>query len=511
MKLAKPTEINSETRELLQEIADHCDTCQRYSSPPLRFKASIPDESELVFGDELSIDLMFLDSKAVLHIVDTATRFSAATFLDSHGETYGQSVDGIWLAFCMTWCTMYTGYPNRLRTDQGSVFTSDRWRQIAESNGIQLRLSGVKAHSSLGIGEKLHGPLRRIYNKVVASHPTLPKQFCLRIANKAMNDTIGENGLVPSKLVFGIIPRYPILNTDLPNQKERMEAIKLAQAEMNSIIAERRVLAALTKKIPPAADRQYNLGEEVLIYDEKVKEWVGPAIVVDCTGRMVTVRSKDGKLRQTYNAFQVKPYYKDLIVENYVQFKSNDEDSNPIFTIQITEVISPQDPRAWKFGEAIRKEIKGLVGKNTWRIVLQEEFPDDDPLNGRFVLAIKDEGTDKEIWKARFVVLGHKDKLKKLMVHDINVSKQYTIKLIIALAAIFGFRIFSTDVIQSYLQSLEKLSRNVLVKPTKEIVKELNLKPNELLLLLKPLYGLTESGDCWGRSFKYHLNEELGM
>ena len=265
LKLARPAETNSDTRELLQEIADHCDTCQRYSSPPLRFKASMPDESELVFGDELSIDLMFLDGKAVLHIIDTATRFSAATFLDSHGETYGQSVDGIWLAFCMTWCTMYTGYPNRLRTDQGSVFTSDRWRKIAESNGIQLRLSGVKAHSSLGIGEKLHGPLRRIYNKVVASHPTLPKQFCLRIANKAMNDTIGENGLVPSRLVFGIIPRYPILNTDLPNQKERMEAIKLAQSEMNSIIAERRVLAALTKKIPPAADRQYNWAEELLI------------------------------------------------------------------------------------------------------------------------------------------------------------------------------------------------------------------------------------------------------
>lgn len=65
--------------------------------------------------------------------------------------------------------------------------------------------------------------------------------------------------------------------------------------------------------------------------------------------------------------------------------------------------------------------------------------------------------------------------------------------------------------IQSYLQSLQKLEREVLVKPPKEIFQELNLKPNELLLLLKPLYGLTESGDYWGRSFKYHLSEEQGM
>lgn len=35
---------------------------------------------------------MFLDGKAVLHIVDTAIRFSADTFLDVHGETYGQRV-----------------------------------------------------------------------------------------------------------------------------------------------------------------------------------------------------------------------------------------------------------------------------------------------------------------------------------------------------------------------------------------------------------------------------------
>jgi hypothetical protein len=53
----------------------------------VRFKVSIP-EDDLVFGDEVSIDLMFLDGNAVLHVVDTATRFSAAAFLDAHDETY---------------------------------------------------------------------------------------------------------------------------------------------------------------------------------------------------------------------------------------------------------------------------------------------------------------------------------------------------------------------------------------------------------------------------------------
>lgn len=59
----------------------------------------MPNEDDLVFGEELSIELMFLDGITLLHIVDTATYFSAQTFLDSSGETYGKSVEGIFFAF----------------------------------------------------------------------------------------------------------------------------------------------------------------------------------------------------------------------------------------------------------------------------------------------------------------------------------------------------------------------------------------------------------------------------
>lgn len=64
-----------------------------------------------------------------------SNRFFAATLLDSNGATYGQSVEAIWLAFLDAWCTMYTG-PDRLCTDHGSVFTSDRWENIADMAGI---------------------------------------------------------------------------------------------------------------------------------------------------------------------------------------------------------------------------------------------------------------------------------------------------------------------------------------------------------------------------------------
>jgi transposase InsO family protein len=124
-----------------------------------------------------------------------------------------------------TWFTLYTGYPNRLRTDAGSIFSSPRWRQLSEMVGISLRISGIEAHNSLGIGERLHEPLRRIYEKVQMDYPHISPRIILKITVKVMNDTIGESGLVPSLLVFGVVPRFPMLSTDLPNQKERMTAI----------------------------------------------------------------------------------------------------------------------------------------------------------------------------------------------------------------------------------------------------------------------------------------------
>eukprot|EP00171_Calliarthron_tuberculosum_P022102 IDg22102t1 len=78
----------------------------------------------------------------------------------------------------------------------------------------------------------------------------------------------------------------------------------------------------------------------------------------------------------------------------------------------------------------------------------------EDPniLGGRFVLSIKDEGSKREVWKARFVVQDYRNKMKTCPVHDISTARHHSIRMLIGLAAIFGFRLFSTDVTQAYLQ-----------------------------------------------------------
>lgn len=116
-------------------------------------------------------------------------------------------------------------------------------------------------------------------------------------------------------------------------------------------------------------------------------------------------------------------------------------------------------------------------------------------------LAIKDELTIKEIWKARFFFQGHRDNMKSSPVHETFVSKQYSIKIIEGIPAIFRFQLFSSNVTKACIQSTETLTRDVFIEPPKE----LNLKTDGLIKLLNPLYSLTDNGDYWGKKFRNNL------
>jgi len=59
------------------------------------------------------------------------------------------------------------------------------------------------------------------------------------MAFKAINDTAGLGGLVPTLLVFGAYPQIVKLDAPLPSVMQRAAAIKKAMVEIQKLWAER--------------------------------------------------------------------------------------------------------------------------------------------------------------------------------------------------------------------------------------------------------------------------------
>lgn len=141
-----------------------------------------------------------------------------------------------------------------------------------------------------------------------------------------------------------------------------MQVLTAAEAEKDANIAERRISTDLTREVPPPANWAYKMEAEMWAYSENENIWVGLLLGVHIIGRMITLQTSDGTRRQTSNAFQVKPNYnsKDF---NLNKFKAG-ENSSPLYQTYLTDILRPNDPRAWKCTDAKSKELDELM-KNT--------------------------------------------------------------------------------------------------------------------------------------------------
>lgn len=214
----------------------------------------------------------------------------------------------------MCWVTLFIGYPSTLRLEKEPSFNGVEFKSLAEDAGLHLQFSGIQAHSSIGVGEKYHSPLRIVFDKVMDENPRLSRAVVLRLVVKACNDTLDPDGLVPILLVYGALPSLQVATAKIPQQQARMKALDCARREMKQITVERRI-TRLQVENPSASKYTIRPGSLVRVYCEEAKSWIGRVEVVQVEGKMVRVT--DGAKVKQFKLVQLMPLKTgDLDIDN---------------------------------------------------------------------------------------------------------------------------------------------------------------------------------------------------
>jgi hypothetical protein len=268
---ARPSDMDSSTRKAIDEISRDCEVCKRFGPAPLRVRSAIPSDN-IQFNIKVSIDIFYVDDSPVLHVICRGTRFSATSFLSV------KSSAEVWYTLAI-WVYAYLGPPHELLVDQGTEVKSEFFRARCVEMGIHLVFAPVESHSSLGLVERMHGPIRRIYHKLLLERTAdraqvgpQPKEHMLTAATQALNDTAGVNGLVPILLVFGSLP-HVILDfkqddDSFPTQSDRMHMMSIARDAAEKHVAVSR-LAEAEKHTVPSGDYLLSPDDKVLVFREK--------------------------------------------------------------------------------------------------------------------------------------------------------------------------------------------------------------------------------------------------
>ena len=217
------------------------------------------------------MDLFWLGGRACLSIMDRDTKYTAGMFVPS------QTVTGIWESIQRCWLLRYLGPPSAIRHDAGVQFLTPKMYSLAASQGISCRPVPIEHPQGLGIGERYHSVIRRLYNRVKADHPSISDEFALDVALKALNDTMGANGLTPTLFVYGVHPKLPLpdsASTTMP-QTDRLKAMKAARDEYAKVVDEKR-LKAVEKAQCPSVVTDLAWGDSVVVYRKTSGRWEGP-------------------------------------------------------------------------------------------------------------------------------------------------------------------------------------------------------------------------------------------
>lgn len=167
----------------------------------------------------------------------------------------------------------------------------------------------VETTNSIYFVERYHTPLRRAYKTIKAEIPNASRGEVLQYAVKSINDSVGPDGLFPTLLVYGSMPRLR-LPSDKPSAGtyEMSVAVRKAYEQMSRFFAQRLLKETLRPRNGSNVIDIHKtpLGSEMTVYHTNNNSWDRPFTLRNTNGEICTVQCTDGPKQSRSTV--VKPY-----------------------------------------------------------------------------------------------------------------------------------------------------------------------------------------------------------
>ena len=287
-------------------------------------------------------------------------------------------------------------------------------RECAEGEGITVTEAPIESPSTMSHVERYHAPLRAAYLKIRESLSRTTKEERLQLAVKAVNDTVGPEGLCPTLLVFGTLPR-PARIHPAATQLERAKAKGEATKEFHKEISKRKIAFAKKHTHSPkgkasnAEIHKLPAGAPVRVWRESLNSWEGPFPFISIDGETVIVQLPHG--RKLFRSTVIKPVNGSGFGDNL----ETAEKEEPLTETQTqalfgqTKVRIASKKEAHKFKTAREEELHGLIEGKIFEVVKRDSVPKGKIIYGtRFIDAVKTVDNNTKL-KSRLVAQNYMD------------------------------------------------------------------------------------------------------
>ena len=283
--------------KIVNDVVEECDICKLYhknkSRPVVGFNLARD------FNEVVSMDLKFIESHGILHLIDNATKFSSAAVLKSKRKE--EIVEKLF----QHWIQIF-GSPDNFLSDNGGEFNNDLMRELGELLNTRILTTAAESPWSNGVTERHNALLAGMVEKVMED-TNCSLEIAVAWSVSAKNALKNVHGFSPNQLVFGRNPNIPtVLNSKPPALEgttsseliaEHLNAMHVARKSYIQAEASEKLRRALQKKTRTATVHTYKTGEEVYYKRNNSKRWHGPGIVIGGINKQVFVKHGGSVLR----------------------------------------------------------------------------------------------------------------------------------------------------------------------------------------------------------------------